>query len=187
MNLFSFLYALLFIARLALAHGIAGIISSTSDLSTLNSIITQYPAILDALASANGTFFAPSNDALDAFISAVGGPTAVTPDAIQDLIAYHLSPLTHAAEALSAAGGAPVGTRLLDEAYANLEGTANVVFASAYGSTGQDTALGALKVYTGVGESATVTRPDLEFEGGLVHVIDRWVPAGLHLGAQVLI
>lgn len=172
-SLLLYVCTLFFLIPLALAHGIAGVIASNDDLSTLNSIITEYPELLDALATANGTFFAPNNDALDAFIAAQEDPSALTPDIIQDLVAYHLLPLRHAAEELSAAGGQVVSTSLLDEAYANLEGAANVVFASAYGSTGQESVLGALKVYSGVGGEATVTRPNLEYSGGLVHVIDR--------------
>jgi len=57
---------------------------------------------------------------------------------------------------------------------ANLEGTANVVYASAFGSTGTEGEASPLKIYSGVGPEANVTRTDLEIEGGgLLHIIDR--------------
>ncbi|KAJ3536852.1 hypothetical protein NMY22_g5846 [Coprinellus aureogranulatus] len=173
MALLLFSLLSLFLIPLAIAHGIAGIIASNDDLSTLHSIITEYPELVEALSTANGTFFAPNNDALENFISSLEDPATFTPDVVNDLFAYHLLPLVHAASELSVTGGQIVSTSLLDEAYANLEGASNVLFTSAYGSTGQESALGALKVYSGVGGEATVTRPDLEYDGGLVHVIDR--------------
>ncbi|KAJ2932366.1 hypothetical protein H1R20_g4684, partial [Candolleomyces eurysporus] len=152
---------------------IATLIAQTAELSTLNSIITQYPGLLASLSSAAGTLLAPSNEALDAFISGQGGLASLTEDSIQDLVNYHLLPLSRSSADLSVAGGAIAETRLLDADYTNLAGTANVIFASAYGSTGQEVAPSGLKIYSGVGTSANVTSADLAFEGGLVHVIDR--------------
>ena len=66
-------------------------------------------------------------------------------------------------------------TSLVDETYANLDGNPNVVFGSAFGSTGQDVVAGGLKIYSGIGESANVIGEELNFDSGVVHVIDRCV------------
>ncbi|KAJ3536851.1 hypothetical protein NMY22_g5847 [Coprinellus aureogranulatus] len=131
-----------------LGAGIAEVIAQTPELSSLNTILTgQHPELLSQINSTTGTFFAPSNTALDSFIVCSAD--------------------------MSVAGGKVADTRLDDSAYANLEGAANVVFASSYGSTGQDSAPSALKVYSGVGGEATITKPDIAYDGGLVHIVDR--------------
>jgi hypothetical protein len=129
--------------------------------------------LLGNLTAAGGTFLAPSNDALNNFIATQGGLPSITEDTILDLINYHLLPSTRTAASLSVSGGSIAETRLLDADYANLAGSANVIFASAYGSTGQEVAASGLKIYSGVGGSANVTSSDLAFQGGLVHVIDQ--------------
>ncbi|TEB26190.1 FAS1 domain-containing protein [Coprinellus micaceus] len=173
MALVKLYLGVLLCAPLALAAGIAEVIAQTPELSTLNSILTtDHPDLLAELNATAGTFFAPSNDALNAFISAAD-PNQLTAEVLKDLVNYHLSPTTLSAADLGQAGGKIAETKLSDPAFANLGGPANVVYASAYGSTGQDAAPGPLKVYSGIGGESTVTNPDIQYDGGLMHVIDR--------------
>ncbi|KAF5318941.1 hypothetical protein D9611_013648 [Ephemerocybe angulata] len=172
--LFASAFALLALLPFSIAHGIAGVIAAHRELSTLSAIINQYPQLLEALTSTNGTFLAPSNAAIDTFVAAQGADlSAISNDTIQALVSYHLLPTALSAANLSVAGGAIAQTSLLSQAYANLQGASNVVYASAYGSAGQDSGPSGLKVYSGVGTPANVTSSDLAYPGGFVHVIDR--------------
>jgi uncharacterized surface protein with fasciclin (FAS1) repeats len=173
--LLPYLCILLLSASHALAIGIAEILAQTPELSALNTVLTsEHPEFLVTLNSTTGTFFAPSDDAMSAFMSSID-PDTFNPDVIKDLIAYHLLPGTFTAKDLSVVGGVVAETSLTNAEYVNLDpGKPNVVFASAYGAAGLDSVEGPLKVYSGAGEAAAVTKPDLAYEGGLVHVVDQW-------------
>ena len=172
--LLPYLCVLLVSASHALAAGIAEILAQTPELSALNTVLTtEHPEFLGALNSTAGTFFAPSDDAMSAFMSSID-PNTFNPEVIKDLIAYHLLPGTFTARDLSVAGGFVADTSLTSAEYVNLDpGKPNVVFASAYGAAGLDSAEGPLKVYSGAGEAAAVIKPDLAYDGGFVHVVDR--------------
>ncbi|TEB26209.1 hypothetical protein FA13DRAFT_1737615 [Coprinellus micaceus] len=126
--------------------------------SALNSVLTtEHPEFLGALNGTTGTFLAPSNDAMSAFMASID-PDTFNPAVIKDLIAYHLLPSKFSANDLTVPGGIVAETRLTNTDYVNLDsGKPNVVFSSAYGSSGLDSAEGPLK-----------------YDGGYVHVIDRY-------------
>lgn len=168
------LCVLLLSVPLALAATLSEVLSQTPELSSLyTNFANYYPETLAELNTITGaTFFAPSNEAVDAFIATLDESTH-TPEFVNALGRYHfLTSILKAAD-LSVAGGVIAETALADGTYANLGGGPNVIYASAYGSTGQDISQGPLKVYSGAGEAATVTKPDLEYDGGVVHVVDR--------------
>ena len=150
---------------------ITAVLAATADLSTLSSILVQYPGLI---ANLSGTLLAPSNSALEQYITSAGGLSALTPAAISDLLSYHVLPSTYSSSDLSRSGGRLVDTSLRNPALANLEGAPQVVFASAYGSTGVASTPSDLRIYSGVGTPANVTRGDIPYEGGVIHVIDRW-------------
>jgi len=155
---------------IALGATLAEVLSSNHDLSTLNTIVGQFPALT---ANLSGTLFAPTNEALERFIASAGGLNALTPADITNVLTYHVVPAVVRSTDVTKPGGAIAPTALNNWTYANLDGSANVIFASAYGSTGVENQSSGLKVYSGVGEPATVTQGDIDFDGGVVHIIDQ--------------
>ncbi|KAG2002247.1 carnitine/acyl carnitine carrier [Coprinopsis cinerea AmutBmut pab1-1] len=171
------LYAFCGLLASAWAHTLPALIDSRDELSVFGEIVRRFPALVGNLTAAGGTVFAPTNDAIrDFLIREAGGSPAVdalSEDIVNDLLSYHILPLSLRSDDLGIPGGVVVETSLLDEQLANLEGTPNVVFASAFGSTGQLVERGRLSIFSGVGEPAAVSVPDLEIEGGgILHIID---------------
>ncbi|TFK19854.1 FAS1 domain-containing protein [Coprinopsis marcescibilis] len=163
------------------AHTLPQLIEAHDELSAFGTILGRFPDLLGNLTARGGTIFAPTNTAIRSFVSAEAGvdPEAIdlsslTRELVSDFFSYHYLPLSLRAEDLSVRGGALVETSLLRERLANLDGTPNVVYASAYGSTGLEIAPSPLKIFSGVGQESNVTTTDLEIEGGgFVHIIDR--------------
>jgi hypothetical protein len=170
---------ILYLSASSLAQNLTQVLSSTPELSTLYSLLRRYPSILNNLPNLGGTVLAPSNEALTAaFNSQREGdiPLNITsPDVLEAFVSYHLLRGTYNRVNLTIAGGRVADTNLVDETYANLDGNPNVVFGSAFGSTGQDAVAGGLKLYSGIGEAANVIGEELNFDGGVMHVIDRCV------------
>ncbi|KAJ3545568.1 hypothetical protein NMY22_g2382 [Coprinellus aureogranulatus] len=154
------------------ALNLTELLNSTPSLSRIGSILAVYPNLLPNLTSAESTFFAPSDNALDSWILSQGGPLNITMEVLSDLIAYHILPRRVSSANLSSAGGVVVDTALTSPQHANLQGSPNVVYASAFGDDGQGNDQGSVSLYSGVGEAASITSGDVEFEGGVVHVID---------------
>lgn len=160
---------------LSLAITVSEAIASRRELSTLNSIATRFPSVLGQLNSTGGTILAPTNDAISQYMQEVGVTdlSSVSEATARELISYHILPLSLRSTDLDKQGGAVADTTLLSEAFANLQGSPNVVFASAFGSTGQEQAPSGLKIYSGVGAPSNVTTPDVAFDDGFLHVIDK--------------
>ncbi|TFK19853.1 FAS1 domain-containing protein [Coprinopsis marcescibilis] len=158
---------------LASSQTLTEVLSSRDDLSTLRTLVGQFPGLLDGVASAGGTILAPSNQAFANFLRAAGvdSPASLPTDTVRSLLTYHVLPQALDGETLSAPGGAVAETALASGAFANLGGGPNVLFASAYGSVGLDEEASGLKIYSGVGAPANVTTGDIVFNNGFVHVI----------------
>ncbi|KAJ3536719.1 hypothetical protein NMY22_g5906 [Coprinellus aureogranulatus] len=154
------------------ALNLTEVLNSTPSVSRIGSILAVYPALLPNLTTAESTFFAPSDDALDSWILSQGGPLNITMETLSDLIAYHILPRRVLSANLSSAGGVVVDTALTSPQHANLQGSPNVVYASAFGDDGQGNDQGSVSLYSGVGEAASITSGDVGFEGGVVHIID---------------
>lgn len=160
---------------LSFALSIREAISQRGDLSTLNAISTRFPSILGDLASQGGTLLAPTNNALSSYINDAGIADigSISEADARDLLSYHSIPISLKSADLTQTGGTIVNTKLMTEAFANLQGQPNVVYASAFGSTGQEQALGNLQIFSGAGAPANVTGSDLAWDSGFLHVIDR--------------
>ncbi|KAF6752630.1 FAS1 domain-containing protein [Ephemerocybe angulata] len=160
---------------LSFALSIREAISQRGDLSTLNAISTRFPSILGDLASQGGTLLAPTNNALSSYINDAGIADigSISEADARDLLSYHSIPISLKSADLTQTGGTIVNTKLMAEAFANLQGQPNVVYASAFGSTGQEQALGNLQIFSGAGAPANVTGSDLAWDSGFLHVIDR--------------
>ncbi|KAJ2915075.1 hypothetical protein MD484_g5331, partial [Candolleomyces efflorescens] len=163
------------IPLLANAATVQEVIAQRPELSRLNAITTRFPSVIRDLTVAGGTLLAPTNDAVSSFIASAGfsDVSSITEATARDLLSYHVLPLALRSTDLSRAGGALADTNLLNDELANLQGAPNVVFASAFGSTGQEIAPSGLKIYSGIGTPSNVTTSDVVFDDGYMHLIDR--------------
>ncbi|KAH6897735.1 FAS1 domain-containing protein [Coprinopsis sp. MPI-PUGE-AT-0042] len=147
-----------------------------SELSSFVELVSQFPDLVESVSSSGGTVLAPSNSALTTFIGKLGpqGIHGVPTETVRAILTYHVLPETLKSGDLTAKGGAIAETSLKEpQSFANLGGEANVVFASAFGSIGlQGNEAGPLRIYSGVGNPANVSAADVEFEGGVLHVIE---------------
>ena len=152
----------------ALAHTVLSVLSQRSDLSILTAAVNSYPTLFNQLQQAGGTLLAPTDDAIKKFLAMSGFADvgAVPQAALNDLISYHILNKTLPSADLAQKGGILANTTLADQQYANLAGAPNVVFSSAFGSTGQAQAAASLQIYSGIGDPANVLARDLVFNDG---------------------
>jgi hypothetical protein len=159
----------------SLAATFQEVIRGRGELSALVAVAERFPSVLGNFTTEGGTLLAPANDALLRFLATFGirDLASVSEATARDLVAYHILPQSLPNSNLTMQGGIVANTDLNSTAYANLGGAPNVVFASAFGSTGQFQSQGSLKIYSGVGPASNVTVVDLQFDNGYVHIIDR--------------
>ncbi|OMP81817.1 hypothetical protein BK809_0006126 [Diplodia seriata] len=139
-------------------------LSGIPELSNLTTYLGLVPEVLSSLSGANNiTILAPSNDAFNQLMNTSLG-TALTqdPGLIQAVLTYHVLNGTYNSSQITE-DSQFVPTLLTDPAYANVTGGQrveveeeddNVVF------------------YSGLLQNATVTRADVNFTGGIIHIVD---------------
>ncbi|KAG2009695.1 hypothetical protein CC2G_012596 [Coprinopsis cinerea AmutBmut pab1-1] len=160
------------------AQSLASAVSSRPELSTFLTVVSSFPDLVESVSSSGGTILAPSNNAFSSFLEAANlgpeGLAAVPESTVRSLLTYHVLPETLRSTDLVVRGGAVAETALSDnEEFANLDGDPNVVFASAFGSAGLDEGnVGTLRIYSGAGNPANVSSADIEFDNGVIHVIE---------------
>ncbi|CRK36038.1 hypothetical protein BN1708_006896 [Verticillium longisporum] len=156
-------YALLPFALSALvaaqdAPSLAEALASQNDtLSSLGSLLASQPALVEALSGlTNITILAPSNDALNALLqdTAVAQQVTSDPSLVAAILQYHVLNGTYrAADSL-----------LSNETYEQVAGSQVV------GAVAEDDSV---TFYSALKAESTVTQADLEFAGGVIHIIDR--------------
>ncbi|RXW15376.1 hypothetical protein EST38_g10478 [Candolleomyces aberdarensis] len=101
-----------------------------------------------------------------------------------DLVAYHILPSPSLAP-ISLCKAASLRCEHLLAQFAVCEPwrCPNVMFASAYGSTGRQ---GCLEIYSGFGPASNVAVADLPFDNGYVHIITRQTTSKTVVAAQLL-
>lgn len=158
------------LTSLALAGLVSGaslteVISQTPDLSTLGTILEQYPAVASVLANAtNITVLAPSNAALAAFLTpAVTAAVQADPGLVTAVLLYHVLSGTIASTDITATPTF-AKTLLTNATYTNVTG-GQVIKA-------QSDDDGGVVFTSGLLQESHVTTADVEFDGGLVHIID---------------
>ena len=151
-------------------------------------LVSQFPDLVEAVSSSGGTILAPSNDALETFVGTLGpqGLHTIPEDTLRSVLTYHVLPKTLKSGDLTGKGGGIAETSLQGpEPFANLDGKANVVFASAFGSSGlQGNQAGPLKIYSGVGSPASVSTADVVFDKGVIHVIESYLRASIIIDCE---
>lgn len=150
---------------LALAQSLTDVISQTPDLSTLGSLVAQYPMISSALANAtNITVLAPTNAAFSSFLAQPGVNASITadPGLVMAVLSYHVLQGIVRSSAITTT---PVFARTLlsNTSYTNVTGGQVVKAQSMDGGV----------VFTsGLLRTSHVSTADVTFNGGVVHVID---------------
>lgn len=163
------------VPTLVAGQSVQEVLSTQPELSQFRGLTTRFPNLLSTIGTNGGTLLAPSNAALTRYFNEVGvsDPATLSEADLRALLSYHSVPLALRSTDLSRTGGALLRTALTDPLLANLEGVPNVVFASAFGSTGEEVTPSGLRVYSGIGTPANVTIPDVRFDAGYIHIIDR--------------
>lgn len=153
------------IASLARAQSLTDLISQTPDLSTLGSLVTQYPTLVSALSNAtNVTVLAPTNAAFSSFLAQPGVNDSISadPGLVMAVLQYHVLQGTILSSAITE-GPIFAKTLLTNSSYTNVTG-GQVVEAE----RDDDTVI----FTSGLLRESRVTTADVNFTGGIVHIID---------------
>ncbi|KAH9480841.1 Fasciclin-like arabinogalactan protein [Psilocybe cubensis] len=146
------------------AQSIIDAVGGQAQLSMLALLLNAQPGLVSTLSSAqNITLLAPHNDAFNQFLSTPGGMQASAQlDVVAALLEYHV---INGAFHSSSFTSTPVfpNTFLTNTTYTGVTG-GQVVEVVAQN--------GAVNVFSGLKSKSTVTTPDLQFNGGFIHVID---------------
>ncbi|KAK8169747.1 fasciclin domain-containing protein [Phyllosticta citrichinensis] len=146
------------------AQTIIDVLNNTPELSTLKSLINQFPDLVDTLSRATDiTVVAPSNEAFTNFLNENPGADQ-NKDLVKNLLTYHVISGTFDAAAITGSPGPIFPTTLLtDPEYTLVSGGQRVKGAAEGGGV----------VFTsGLLKTSTVTQADVRFEGGVAHVVE---------------
>ncbi|KAF2453754.1 FAS1 domain-containing protein [Lineolata rhizophorae] len=164
--LFKHLY-LAFLASAVAAQDMMNLtatIMSTDSLSQLQEYLSMFPDLLSALGDmSNITVLAPSNDAFEAFLNtSVGGSLAERPGSIEALLQYHVLNGSYPASSITNTSSF-IPTMLTNESYTNVT----------RGQTVEAVVIGNETVfYGGLLSNVTVSQANVNFTGGVVHIVD---------------
>ncbi|OCL01494.1 Fasciclin-domain-containing protein [Glonium stellatum] len=148
-------------------------LAGNNNTSGLAAFLGQYSSLLQSLNSlSNITVLAPSNQALTAALnSSVGQALSKDPNAVQALFQYHVLNGTHFASSITNISSF-IPSLLTDQSYTNVTG-GQVVEAV---KIGNQTAF-----FSGLLQNATISQTDLNFTGGVIHVIDNLLTLPLNV------
>ena len=138
----------------ALAATVAGqsltqALNSSTDLSQLTSLISQYPALVQTLSNAtNITILAPSNQAIAALLNSTSPALLSNADAVQAILSYHVLKGSYPSSSIKSTP-AFVPTLLNNTQYSNITG-GQVVEAITQGSS--------VEIYSGLLSKSNVTK-----------------------------
>lgn len=161
------------LVQAAVAEDLFGVVGKRSDLSQIGAVLKSKPELVKTLgASGKITLLAPSDSAIQKFTAQNGELSSLDANLVDKVLAYHA--LSGAAKStdLNVPRGAIAKTFVAEPKLGENEN--QVLYASAYGSSGLAKEAGSLKVYSGLGQSSSVVADgaDIEFDGGVVHIID---------------
>jgi uncharacterized surface protein with fasciclin (FAS1) repeats len=139
-------------------------LESSSDLSQLNTVLKLSPQLAEALTGAqNITILAPSNRAFSAVSNATLQGLTSNPDLLAALLQYHVLNGTYRGEQITNTS-AFVPTLLTDSRFTNVTGGQRVRAQLRNGN---------VTFFSGLLENSTVSQANVNFTGGVIHVIDR--------------
>ncbi|KAK8246881.1 FAS1 domain-containing protein [Phyllosticta capitalensis] len=145
------------------AQSIVDILNNTPELSTLKSLVTMFPDLVDTLSSAREiTVVAPSNDAFQKFLSENPGADQ-NQDLVKNLLTYHVITGVYESSAITGSPGPVfVPTLLTSSEYSLVTGGQRV------GAQAKD---GGVVFTSGLLKESTVTTADVKFDGGVAHIV----------------
>ncbi|KAF2727419.1 Fasciclin-domain-containing protein [Polyplosphaeria fusca] len=140
-------------------------LSGNSELSNLTTFLSANPALLSVLSNAtNITILAPNNEAFGMLLnSSAGENLASDVGLVSALLSYHVLNGTYSASQITNMS-AFVPTLLTNETYSNVTGGQRVEAVM----IGNETVF-----YSGLLQNATVSQADVNFTGGVIHILDR--------------
>jgi len=150
--------------------------SKNDTLSTLGGLLTANSALVDTLSQAqNITILAPSNDALEKLLDneEVTAMIAADPGLIAAILSYHVLNGTYYADDITE-NPAFVPTMLMNETYSNVTG-GQVVEAMKEDDT--------VSFISGLRMKSNVTEANLNFTGGVIHIINEVLTLPMNLTA----
>lgn len=143
---------------------LAQALNSTSELSQLQGVLGLNPGLLETLGGANNiTILAPSNDAFGEIDNATLAGLAQNTGLLTAILQYHVLNGTYRADAISNTS-AFVPTLLTNSLFTNVTG-GQVVEAIKRDDN--------VTFYSGLLSNSSVSTADVNFTGGVIHVIDR--------------
>ncbi|KAE9983815.1 hypothetical protein EG327_005317 [Venturia inaequalis] len=159
-----FSIAALVAAASAQGQGLAAVLAANQETAQLAGLVGTLPDVAGQLSSLqNITLLAPSNAALATLLnSSAGAGLASNPGLLQAVLTYHVLSGTYAASAIPTSPSF-VPSALVDPKYANVSGGQRV---EAFRSGDKVTFI------SGLLANSTVTQANLNFTGGIIHVID---------------
>ncbi|QDS71026.1 hypothetical protein FKW77_008094 [Venturia effusa] len=158
-------FAALVSAASAQSSGLAETLAGNQQTSQLAGLVGTLPGITEQLSSLqNITLLAPSNAAIAALLnSSAGAGLASNPGLLQAVLTYHVLNGSYLAGDIPSTP-AFVPSALVDPTYANVTGGQRVE-AIRSGSN--------VTFYSGLLANSSVTQANINYTGGVVHVIDR--------------
>ena len=153
-------------AQNSTSQNLTSVLGSTPELSNLTALLTSVTPDLAATLStaSNITILAPSNDAIGAFLSSnASSALANNTDYISALLQYHVLQGIIPASAIT-------DTATFPQTLANSSsGLVNVTGGQVVEAVTGD---GDVLIFSGLLQGSTVTTPNVNFTGGIVHIID---------------
>ncbi|KAF2222241.1 FAS1 domain-containing protein [Elsinoe ampelina] len=170
--------ALLAAAGAANAQTLAEVLTSTNATSSLAGLVQSVPGLLDTLSGLTGiTILAPNNEAIARFTAENSATVQANPALVPAVLNYHvLNGTIRAADILNATGPLFPRTALSDDDFEDVEG-AQYLEAQALN--------GGVTFFSGLERNSTVVTADVNFTGGVIHVIDQvlTIPANITVTA----
>jgi uncharacterized surface protein with fasciclin (FAS1) repeats len=147
------------------AQDLNATLTGNPNLSELTALLISQPSLFSSLAGAsNITVLAPSNDAIGALLnSSAGASFANNTDAITALLTYHVLNGTYLASAVPE-NETFIPTELTNPSFANVTGGQRLGAARSGAN---------VTFFSGLLQNSSVSQANLNFTGGVVHVIDR--------------
>ncbi|KAI9870631.1 MAG: hypothetical protein M1830_004025 [Pleopsidium flavum] len=158
---------------------LTSVLTSNPDLSNLTSYVSLYPQMLMQLSNAtNITILAPSNEAFNKFMNSSMGAAVKANDTalIQSVLMYHVLNGTHNSSSIMNTTSF-IPTMLNNPMFANVTGGQRVEALM----TGKN-----VTFFSGLLANSTVTKADMTFTGGVIHVIDNVLTVPQNISATAV-
>jgi len=146
-------------------QGLAETLAGNNQTSQLSALLKTLPDVVSQLGGlSNITLLAPSNAALSALLNSTAGKAlASNPDAVTALLEYHVLNGTYAADAVTNTS-AFIPSALTNPTYANVTGGQRVEAVLVKNN---------VTFYSGLLANSSVVQANVNFQGGVIHVIDK--------------